>query len=728
MPAQGRPSAAAPSLPLLPPVDDAAPFSTLFDKNGFDLQTVEATAQLADRSIFVTADGRRYLVASLEPEARDNPQHAPAYKPINPGPSPVQSPALRTAPPADAQPSAAQNFGALIRKSLRRRPVSNASSNPASPGDGRAAQSPQSPLTSLFSASPRASQVSAPPYAEPAAPVHDATAMMSHLNLNPNRFSATPLFWESDGGVQAAEALTDPYMGPRDPLSPAMGPASPVSPSAHPARQQVPYQQLPPYVQRSYSDPNIPPHMAGISGQIANFDYVNYTAQANYHVQQSRQQLNELGATGGLPSLMEMSSPMPSPRRDSEMYSPLDAVPFEEKEFVTQNPDYRAGSTLQVANQVGPDTNYVNIGRSYSSGDGFDTLTPIVVFPPIAHAPSTSSDGASTSRDCVLPGEALLFDGPVKSAQTLNAPFFQDAQLKVFRNTLTNDLRFHCKIGRESETYWIKAINAQLIPIYAYDPRFPNVVYIRDNESEKGNVYMQSSQGNGRPSGIYQFNRLKELCDFQAKLTTEKVVLDITSVKLVKLSRDSRSSDTYYTVRLQIWHEAELRRSNKSDGASIVTAGTALSGPLRDRLVASSSRLIVYLGRLGEYITLFITDDIEVKAEGQTMVKLKPRKAGSFSKKGSRWPGIKAHIERKGQFEMAGLDIHGQASNPDIDATYDLYKTFEIDFENSPSQDNFIRKWDEVMKERRAQRLRLNAIKEEMGQAVFSGTIAREIW
>jgi hypothetical protein len=147
-------------------------------------------------------------------------------------------------------------------------------------------------------------------------------------------------------------------------------------------------------------------------------------------------------------------------------------------------------------------------------------------------------------------------------------------------------------------------------------------VYIRDNESEKGNVYLQSAPGNGRPSGIYQFNRLKgmsrslwclgevtdmgaDLCDFQAKLTSEKVVLDITSVKLVRLSKDSRSSDTYYTVRLQIWHEAELRRSTQSDVASFVTAGTALSGPLRERLVASCSRLIVYLGRLGEYITLF---------------------------------------------------------------------------------------------------------------------------
>jgi hypothetical protein len=75
----------------------------------------------------------------------------------------------------------------------------------------------------------------------------------------------------------------------------------------------------------------------------------------------------------------------------------------------------------------------------------------------------------------------------------------------------------------------------------------------------------------------------------------------------VRLHRDSRSSDTYYSVRLQIWHEAELRRGTTSDVASFVTAGTAVAGPLRERLVASSSRLIIYLGRLGEYITLFGT-------------------------------------------------------------------------------------------------------------------------
>jgi hypothetical protein len=176
--------------------------------------------------------------------------------------------------------------------------------------------------------------------------------------------------------------------------------------------------------------------------------------------------------------------------------------------------------------------------------------------------------------------------------------------LKVFRNTLAGGLRFHCKVDYESETYRMKASNAQLIPAYAYDQRFPNIVYIRDKENDNANGYMQES----RPSGIYQFSSLKELFDFQAKLTGEKVVLDIGSVRMVTVGKaSSRSSTQFSSARLQIWHEPEGRRTAQSDVASFVTAGTALSGPLRERLVASTSRLMLYLGRSGGYITLFST-------------------------------------------------------------------------------------------------------------------------
>ncbi|KAK0621215.1 hypothetical protein B0T17DRAFT_494079 [Bombardia bombarda] len=694
MSAQDRPAAARSSLPSL---DDATvPFSALFGDH-FDLATVESTTQLADRSIFIAPNGRRYLFASL---SDTNAIPAPASATAQ---TPPRQASLAVGPP--------QDFRALNTMSIRRRPVSNASSRSPSYSSGPGtAQAEQTIEAVVLATGPKAPTVD------------DVATSMSHLNVS--RFSATPLFGESDGGVQAAEALTDSHIGPRDESSPG----SPTPSGADASHQS------PPTIYADTSTLNAP-HLP--TSQITDFDYGSYMAQMNHQAQMSRQ---AAPAGPSLPSLMEFSSPMSSLQDTSTVYSPWTPVsPEKELAEVQTNgyppytspyiSPYNNAQTPPPAPTVVGYQPYANVGRSHSASY-FDTQTPIVVHQPYRHPSSAStSDSRSTSRDNVMPGEDLLYDGPVKSAQTLSSPDFQDGQLKVFRNTMTNDLRFHCKVGNDSETYWMKASNAQLVPVYAYDPRFPNVVYIRDNDSEKASKYMQVSPGGGRPSGIYKFDHLKDLCDFQAKLTSEKVVLDIQSVKLVRLSKaNTRSSDTYSSVRLQIWHEAELRRSTQSDVASFVTAGTALSGPLRERLVASSSRLIIYLGRLGEFINVFITDDIEIKSEGQTMVKLKARKAGAFTKKGSRWPGVKAHIEPNRGSEPAGLDIDGQAPNVDIETTFDLYKTFEIDFENSPSQDNFLRKWEEVMKERRLQRTKLNQIQEEMEAAVFSGRNARQIW
>jgi hypothetical protein len=206
----------------------------------------------------------------------------------------------------------------------------------------------------------------------------------------------------------------------------------------------------------------------------------------------------------------------------------------------------------------------------------------------------------------------------------------------------------------------VKGSTARLIPVYAYDQRFPKVLYIRDDDNNNGaggvgrrNSGAASPQ---QPGGFYQFSRLQELCDFQARLTGEKVVLDISSVRLLRFRKaSSRSNESFSSLRVQIWHEegpsssssaagSGRRAGGSSDGASFVTAGTAVSGPLRERRVPNLSRLIVYLGRLDEYITVFITDDVEAVAEGQTMVRLRPRKGGKLKRSVSRWSGVKGEF------------------------------------------------------------------------------------
>ncbi|KXX78661.1 hypothetical protein MMYC01_202589 [Madurella mycetomatis] len=749
MPNQGRPAALG-----LPPVDEAiVPFSELFN-NGFDRGAVDVTAQLADRSIFVTSNGRRFRLETI------------------PDPGTVQTRAPDTSPisSAPAQPPPVSSPTAVAPLDLP--PIAELLAPDSVPGWGRSPSnaSPHSHSHSGYSVRP--GQPGGPtPGAQPNTPTQEVTTMMSQLDVG--RFSAAPLYRESDGGVQAAETLTDPYLAPRSPLD-----------STSPTSPRLSYMQPPSNPQRSsygtlYDNSSIsaPVHWS-------NVDYASYTAQTNVHLQNSRQ---TAVALSGLPSLMEDSTPIPPPPQSSHrtsdlFFAPADAIsPHGTSNFVVSSltssspPPHRASDPFSMLSAVssekelwegGSSSNQTRGNRSGSGrgssyhyahlplavptpsapappsvaggrhpsygtigggvGNDIDTLTPVVVHQPLA--PSTSSDGASTGRDNVLPGEDVLFDGPVGSAQTLNAGVFREGVLKVFRNTITKDLRFYCRVDRESETYWMKASNAQLVPAYAYDQRLSNIVYIRDTQSDKGNGYMQAAQGNGRPSGIYRFSSLKELFDFQAKLTGEKVVLDIGSVRMVTLSKaNSRSSTVYSSARLQIWHEVEGRRNTQSDVASFVTAGTALSGPMRDRIVASSSRLMLYLGRLGEYITVYITDDLEVVPEGQTLVKLKPRKSSiPFSKKGSRFTWVKAHQEPNHGSEPAGLDISGKVIEADVD-DYDSYKTFEIEFENSPSQDNFLRKWDEVIRERRLQRTRLAQIEDEMKRAVFTGSQARVI-
>lgn len=44
-----------------------------------------------------------------------------------------------------------------------------------------------------------------------------------------------------------------------------------------------------------------------------------------------------------------------------------------------------------------------------------------------------------------------------------------------------------------------------------------------------------------------------------------------------------------------------------------------------------------------------------------------------------------AHREAKKGAEPAGLDIRCQSTDPDTISSFDLYETFEIEFESSPS-------------------------------------------
>ncbi|KAL1875907.1 hypothetical protein VTK73DRAFT_9762 [Phialemonium thermophilum] len=629
--------------------ETAIPLPTLLASR-FDRDTVEATVPLADRTIFVAPNGRRFLFESI-PDRAESTGGITGFDYAAP-PSP-DSPLL---PAAGAAPGPGVAYANVSTKELqvmsaapiRRRPVSGVAPHATEP----------SPWEST-------KQIVDMSGLETKSPTQAVEHMMNRLSIN--RFSATPFYTHSDGGVQAAETLTDPHPVPGLPI-----PESPVprhvtsatgvlvgtSSCSQPSVSYSPHAYA---ASSSYTAPNLLWSSHATDYEVEGAP-VAEAAQHDTHRARYQSVASEASAH---PSLLEMSMPIPSTSPASQIalrsasqdieldyhqtlqvhtdvpYAPdsYSISPFTQTSYINQD-DGMQGNTIVTYNTSNYDPGW------NATSSPFDTLTPVIVVEPESqlYPASSRSDGASVGRENVLPGEEVLYDGWVKLAQNLSAPFVE-AALKVFRNTLSNDLRFHCKIGHESETYWVKGVNGQIVPVYAYDQRFVNILYIRDKNSEKPGFYSTPVHGNSsHPSAVYQFPRFQELCEFQAKLTGEKVVLDISSAKLLKLRKaHSRSSETFSSIRLQIWHEEDSRRPSQSDVSSFVTAGTTLSGPHRDRLVPRSSRLMVFLGRLDEYVTVFVTDDIEIVPQGQTTVKLKPRKGGSVFKRGSRWPGVKGN-------------------------------------------------------------------------------------
>ncbi|TLS23541.1 uncharacterized protein PpBr36_05878 [Pyricularia pennisetigena] len=690
---------------LLPDIHEDAtqPFSSLFGPS-FDRATVESTAQLADSSIFITSTGSRFRLERIDAEHTPKPP-PPQQLSASWGssrPSELQArPTHRSTPPTVAQSLPADS---PLRPPHQSSPTSTTSATAASPIH----RSAVSPYTGSLSEGEVFSSDSAGP--------DHAINGMGALSLGEDGFGATALFTHSDGGAQAAEVLTDSQSAERLAIGGEYVSGLDSRPLSPPDSEYTDYSRIrstsyhgessssrsqEDYLSRSFTqpDPFSPPAYA--PSQIPGFQSPQEKASAS-------------ARSSSLPSLMEHSNPVALGTSQAPQ-----TIPASPRSTVTS---VGAGSIAPASSD--PE----EVGGYF-----YDTQTPIVVGPddpppPVLARSSTAQsvrtppDSLSATRDNVLPGEDVLYDGAVKSAHTLTGPF-ETGHLKVFRNNLNHDLRFHCKVGNNTEIHWMKGIKAKMVPFYAYDQRSGNIVMIRDGDERskrQGSVASQAAAYSNAASAIYRFDVPDDLFKFQSQLTGESVILDISSVKWIRLARaNSRSVEMYSSVRLQIWHEPRSRRAAQSDVASFVTAGTALSGPLRDRTTPSSSRLMVFLGRAEAYITAFITDDVEMEPRGHTSARLKPRKYGGIHKRNSR-PGIRARLEQKTGGDVASLDINGEPCNSDVEQGFELYKTFEIEFESEPSQVSFCSAWAEVIRERRAQRERLRKIQEDMRKETFS--------
>jgi hypothetical protein len=419
------------SVDRLPGIDEATiPFTSLFE-NHLDRAIVEATVPLADQAIFIARDGRRFKFESISDEdvqhgdrgedrrvSRDSPRPSPASRaPSGRNPAPVASDStLRETYPV-------QSHATLTR----RHPVSGFSEGFQQIASGRRAAEPTH--------SPRS--------ADPRSAAEDLAPSMEQLHLH--RFSDTPFYTDFDGGVLAAETLTDPDPTPRLPIPP--------SPTVQSATAQPPPMmnrtqdyQSPSYVPQPYLGgryPAQPPLMTtAVPVDRIHGYYSPLPPEAQYHNTRHT----------SLPSLVAQSSPVPQAPRHSSMAIPArDPYQYTGYYHTLTQAQVSANFGSPPRNMSSPAVSYPN-GSQYDdemrrgessshygpvsspplqtnglyhipTGEShFDTQTPVVVVPesrsasrppsrPYQGSTSSRSDGASTGRDNVLPGEEVLFDG-----------------------------------------------------------------------------------------------------------------------------------------------------------------------------------------------------------------------------------------------------------------------------------------------------------------------------
>lgn len=411
-----------------PDLDESSTPSPVFTSS-FDRATLEATVPFADRSIFVAPNGRRFLFESIDEGggvfgrgsgkafedgsrlAQSAAASAAAFQGRAPGSAThpnIPRDYSNSAPPSNNPPP------------IRRRPVSNTSSSTSTSTLYASSVAPTSGGGS-------ATQPGDSNSIEPKTLTQEVIDGMGNLSIN--RFSATPFYTQSDGGVQAAETLTDPHPVPVLPI-----PVSPTMPAVTLASTSM-SNYYAPRPTLAYADPNYAPHVPVLSGRLTEvtFGYHQPPPGEIHELEHPPSQVSiPAQGPGARQSLLEHSMPIsPVPSANPMLLSPPSPrTTGGFQNIYPSQPDTPYGPPLTPQMSQSPnylytlppdDTRRTNGSFSYSMQDEsrvvndtpFDTQTPVVVVESTIDPSSGSSrsDGASTNRDNVLPGEDILYDG-----------------------------------------------------------------------------------------------------------------------------------------------------------------------------------------------------------------------------------------------------------------------------------------------------------------------------
>ncbi|MCJ1313509.1 hypothetical protein MMC25_007188 [Agyrium rufum] len=264
--------------------------------------------------------------------------------------------------------------------------------------------------------------------------------------------------------------------------------------------------------------------------------------------------------------------------------------------------------------------------------------------------------------------------------------------------------------------------------MYAYDYKQRNLLFFQEDKGDNLGVGSTPSSSIEAMmlSPVYEFNSFQDALDFQGRILDEDVLFDISNIRFIRLAVTGSSERQIDSPRVQLWHQQKSTLRMK-EGASFVTSGTSLSSADPERTVLLTSRLVMFLGRAQEFLTLFVTDDTTIKEKGPTTLIFHPTKYGGLDRWKSR-KSIRCRLVTSTQGGAAGVRLDKKGlRNEDEETMYTQHKTFEMTFENEQGRVSFIQSWNHVLEARRAERMRLKKIASSMSASTFTGAVATKI-
>ncbi|KAK6534463.1 hypothetical protein TWF281_005787 [Arthrobotrys megalospora] len=323
--------------------------------------------------------------------------------------------------------------------------------------------------------------------------------------------------------------------------------------------------------------------------------------------------------------------------------------------------------------------------------------------------PPSIASKDSKGEDNLKPGEVLIYQGKPQSANTVDGPY-DPSEVRVYRNSITDVYRFVTTVLDNpsvpiSHSQHFKSRELELIPEYGYDPIARPVLWLREvedvNKSRRPLEIMPEREIPAIPA--FRFRTVPEMLDFQSALLGEICYLDIETVRFVRLKGAAKETRRIDNTRVQLWHPAPSNKRTIDDSASFVTVGTSRTHANPDIMRLKWSRMMVYLGRSNDFVTVFITDDITLRQskKGNTLV-FEPTKYTGRALFKSR-DGVKAKVVGGGR-KKGGMRLDMKGLAPEDEENFPMFKTFEIEFEDAESQVRFISVWDQLIQERRRMR------------------------